>query len=77
MSKFIEFRPVHTETITKRWEVVSKLGGDPLGVVKWFGRWRKYAFFPLAECVFEEVCLRDLAEFCETSTREHRASKHE
>lgn len=52
--------------------VVAKDGGDPLGEVKWFGRWRKYAFFPERDCVFEQDCLRVIAEFCERHTRELR-----
>lgn len=43
-----------------------------LGEVKWFGRWRKYAFFPKAETVFEQCCLREIAEFCERQTRERK-----
>ena len=44
----------------------------PLGEIKWFGRWRKYAFFPDYMCVFEEECLRDISVFLEQATREHR-----
>lgn len=35
-----------------------------LGTVKWFSRWRRYAFFPSAETVFEPTCLHDIANFC-------------
>jgi len=53
------------------WNVAN---GDEefLGYVKWFGKWRKYAFFPAEDTIFEEECLRDLSFFCEQSTREHR-----
>jgi hypothetical protein len=44
-----------------------------LGEVRWFGRWRKYAFFPIGTAVFEADCLRDIAQFCEARTKEHRA----
>ena len=44
-----------------------------LGTIKWFGRWRKYAFFPEPELVFEEECMRDIATVIEQATREHRA----
>jgi hypothetical protein len=43
-----------------------------LGRVAWFGRWTKYAFYPWPETVFEQVCLRDIAQFCEDRTREQR-----
>jgi hypothetical protein len=56
------------------WDVTAKDGGLRLGEVKWFGRWRRYAFFP-SDCVFEHQCLRELADFLEARTREHAASK--
>lgn len=46
-----------------------------LGTVKWFTRWRKYAFFPCIQTVYEQKCLRDIANFCETVTREHKAKR--
>lgn len=55
--------------------VNAKQGGQ-LGMVKWFGRWRCYAFFPLGDTVFERVCLRDIAAFCEQETVAHRGQKH-
>jgi len=57
---------------TCHWEVVSKDGGGELGAVKWFGRWRCYAFFPNPDTVFERKCLRDIADFCEGETQRHR-----
>jgi hypothetical protein len=54
--------------------VVAKDGGVDLGLVKWFGRWYTYAFFPKADTVFERTCLRDIAEFCETETKAFRST---
>ena len=56
------------------WRVESKspgMRGYFLGTVKWFGRWRGYAFFPEGGTVFEKVCLREIADFCECETQEH------
>lgn len=58
---------------TKTWDVRSKDGPDGrLGFVRWFGRWRCYAFYPISGTVFERKCLRDIATFCEERTQEHR-----
>jgi hypothetical protein len=43
-----------------------------LGEIKWFGPWRRYAFFPISERVFEEDCLRDIADFCTKLTAGQR-----
>ena len=46
MSKYLEFEQIPYEGKTKRFEVISKLHDVLLGEIKWFGRWRQYAFFP-------------------------------
>jgi len=53
------------------WNVEALADGAKLGEVKWFGRWRKYAFFPI-DSIFEQVCLREVADFIEAKTKEHR-----
>lgn len=59
---------------TKVWHVFTAYPGAShfLGNVSWFARWRKYAFFPHQDTVFEEVCMRDISEFIEERTREHK-----
>lgn len=37
-----------------------------LGVVRWFGRWRQYAFFPKSDTLYSRGCLRDIADFVES-----------
>jgi hypothetical protein len=44
-----------------------------LGSIAWFGRWRKYAFCPAAECTFEEVCMEEISLFIREETRAHMA----
>jgi len=78
MSKWIRF-DLHTkgDGVTRKtgvWKVVALSNSGWLGCVAWFGSWRKYAFFPDDGCIFEEDCLRDIADFCETKTREHKLS---
>jgi len=77
---FIESGP--TGKKTERWNVFSKYEitendsfAGLLGQVKWFGRWRKYSFFPVMGAIFEEICLRDIAQFCVDATKEHRQRK--
>jgi hypothetical protein len=57
---------------TKVWWVVSKYDNIQLGTISWFSRWRKYSFFPKGDTVYEWVCLRDIADFCEEQTRLHK-----
>ena len=56
---------------TKRWAVCTDRDGA-IGWIRWHGRWRKYAFFPNGCTVYEQDCLRDIAEFIESETKEHK-----
>lgn len=75
MARWVEFVELAPNPKTKVWDVVSKSGGESLGSVSWFGRWRKYAFFPNDETIYEPDCLRDIAQFCEDETLKHRGQE--
>lgn len=53
------------------WSVKTIDETETLGEIRWFGRWRRYAFYPRFGTVFEKQCLRDLADFCEVQTARH------
>lgn len=74
MPKYINFieQPIKSPRKTKVWGVRSKGTGEMIGGIKWLSGWRKYAFFPNMETVYEEICLRDIAEFIERVTEEHK-----
>mgnify|MGYP001613370893 CR=1 FL=1 len=71
---WIRFDELTPNPSTKRWSVMTK-DGTQIGMVKWYGPWRKYCFFPMAETVYEQVCLRDIARFCEEESIKHRKLK--
>lgn len=58
---------------TKTWEVRNKYDNGFIGNIQWFGRWRKYAFYPQHDCVFEEVCMRELSDFIVEQTKAHKS----
>ena len=60
---------------TRLWTVRG--GAIKLGTVKWYAPWRRYCFFPNAQCVFEQDCLRELAKFVEDQTRDHKKARRE
>ncbi len=43
-------------------EVRSVHGGHLLGVIKWYGAWRQYAFFPEANTLYSAGCLQDIQD---------------
>jgi hypothetical protein len=77
MAKWISFKlnDRRLKARTDTWEVWNAAEASHLGQVRWFSPWRKYCFFPAGGTVFEEVCLRDLAEFVESQTLQHRKGR--
>lgn len=64
MSKYLEFHSLIKEKPkTKVIGIWSKKNGDGLGIIKWFGRWRQYAFFPENGTIFNVECLNDIQTY--------------
>ena len=61
--KWVEFVEAGHTGKTVICNVVAKEGGAVLGQIKWFGRWRRYAFFPHSDTIYEVTCLTDIAAF--------------
>lgn len=59
---------------TKVWNVIGS-DQNVAGQIKWFGRWRGYAFFPTSDTVFEQRCMRTIADFIEARNGEHREER--
>ncbi len=71
-SKHLKFVEAEPAAKTRKVHVVNKHDDVCIGNIGWFGRWRRYAFFPLPEMVFEQDCLRDIAGQIEEMTKIHR-----
>ena len=61
--------------LTQRFVVKNSKSGSLIGWIRWYGPFRSYAYFPCEGTVYEEDCLRDLAECVEGLKKEHRESK--
>lgn len=59
--------------LTNKWRV-HNINDDRniLGWVAWYGPWRKYVF-NAGGALFDAKCLREIADFCESQTKEHKA----
>lgn len=73
--QYLIFDPGPPKPKTKTWRVSSRLNGSFVGAVLWHGPWRRYVFAPEPSTVFEEDCLRDIADFCELQSDQHRHPK--
>lgn len=71
-SKYLSFElDDHYEGKTERVIVTSKKRLAILGEIKWFGRWRQYAFFPEADTVWNPECMDDV-QACVAILKERR-----
>ncbi len=61
---------------TKVFELHSKDGNYLLGVIKWYGGWRQYAFMPNADTVFERKCLGDIINFITELMDKRKSVQH-
>ena len=65
MSKYLEFslieeKPIGLGQKIKIIGVWSKKNANRLGIIKWYGPWRQYAFFPENDTLFNVDCLADI-----------------
>ena len=76
MRTWIEFveGPPSKSGKTKTWEVYP-IGNrrDLIGRVLWYAPWRKYAFEALPSAIWEQNCLRTIADFIVEQTKLHKA----
>jgi hypothetical protein len=66
MSKYLEFSLIEEKSIGlgQKIKIIGvwskKHSKKRLGLIKWFGRWRQYTFFPETGTVFNAECLNDI-----------------
>lgn len=75
MAKWIEFIEQPSKGVTKIFKVSAKEGDQTLGIIKWFGNWRKYAFYPEANTIFEKDCLDDISTFLDDLMEQRKLKK--
>jgi hypothetical protein len=71
----IELAELPVPRKTSMWHVYAKAGRMFLGTIKWYGAWRGYALFPEGNTIFEQKCLREIADFIEKKSREHHETQ--
>ena len=63
MSKYLKFELLEQKPKTKVIEVISKSHNNRLGIIKWYGAWRQYTFFPESDTLFNTECLNDVITY--------------
>ena len=77
-SKYIRFEKIPKDSNRKTdiYKIITKYDKpEILRTIEWFGRWRKYAFFPFPNTVFETICLTDIINFINELMEERKKLK--
>jgi len=69
---YFEFQEMSKSGKTERYTVRSKQGNLYIGEVRWNAPWRKYAFFPYNDTLYEQDCLRDIAKLLDELMQERK-----
>lgn len=83
VTTYLEFRtlPWDGTRRTHVWQVYQRAPGVGtvalLGHVAWYSAWRQYAYMPMGNTVYNEECLRAVAEFCDDMTKLHRGHRQQ
>lgn len=70
--EYIKFVKVEEKPKTSVWSCQNKGDDYELGVVKWYGSWRQYCFFPSGPSVLNKGCLEDIIHFMEAENGKRR-----
>jgi len=55
--------PIPAGQKTGAWEVWSTYSATYLGRVRWYAQWRRYAFWPDVDTLFDRACLDEISTF--------------
>lgn len=63
-------------TKTKIVDISSTSSGVMLGQIKWWGRWRQYAFFPLSGTIWNPDCLAAVTDKIGELSMDRKLERH-
>lgn len=58
---------------TRRWDILSRSSGGPLGWIAWYGAWRQYVFYPAPDTLYNNGCLESIQAFLTDANMEQKA----
>ena len=76
-TKYLRFFLISMNPKTMTYEVLSINQGLRLAIIKWYGPWRQYCFYPEANTVWNVGCLQDINKFINDLMAERRMKKNE
>lgn len=75
--KYINFELLEKREKTSIYICLSNKSRDSLGLIKWYGPWRQYCFFPSPNTIFNRGCNTDINDFITQLMDERKSKKDE
>ena len=61
-----------TNRKTPIYHIISKHSESEIGIVKWYGAWRKFCFFPNGETIWDTNCLIEVISFIDNLNKKYK-----
>ncbi len=68
--KYIHFVKVPENDLGLLWKCLNNRSKEPLGVITFYKGWKQHVMQFADECVFNNGCLRDIADFLDQINKE-------
>lgn len=62
---------------TPIYHIISKNSNSEIGIIKWYGAWRKFCFFPNGETIWDTNCLIEVTNFIDDLNEAYRERNKE
>jgi hypothetical protein len=62
---------------TDQFYVNNKVNNSCVGMIKWYGAFRKYVFYPTPNFIFDSACLKDIASYLSALMLERKVKSQE
>lgn len=73
MSEYLSFEENdHYDGKTKQFVIVSKKSLEILGIIKWYGAWRQYTFWPMGDTIWNIQRMKDIILFIDNLMSERK-----
>jgi hypothetical protein len=73
--RYIEFVEDKPKPKTKVWKCLNRSQRSQLGIVEWYGPWRRYVYVPSICAVYSGECLKDIDHFLAQADRQQKQRK--
>ena len=74
MNRYLRFEMVEKKPKTEVYVVSSlkEFDTEVLGKISWYGKWRRYVFYPSEGTLFDAACLGEVKEFIDNLMKERK-----